>query len=163
MNATKIRLPNGEIVNLSGGGYRLAADITTESEVHTITVDEDMEGNPLEFTDFVMQILSKTNASSHQMCQVSIVQDGIKHDMPNMFQSQSSSTSFSDNWWQCVWNSGLVVMSGKGNGGYMSIGNGVSSNYVLITPNKKITKISVHPASASINFLAGAKVKLYIR
>lgn len=62
-----------------------------------------------------------------------------------------------------MWNSGLVVMSGRGNGGYMSIGNGVSSNYVLITPNKKITKISVNPASAQINFLAGAKVKLYVR
>ena len=147
----------------SGGGYRLAADITTESEVHTITIDKDTEGNQLEFTDFVMQILSNTNKSSHQLCQVSIVQDGIKHDMPNMFQSQSSSTSLSDNWWQCVWNSGLVVMSGRGNGGYMSIGNGVSSNYVLITPNKKITKIIIKPASAQVNFLAGAKVKLYIR
>lgn len=110
-----------------------------------------------------MKILSKTNASSHQMCQVNIAQGDVGHFMPNMFKSQSSSTSLNDNWWQCVWNSGLVVMSGIGNGGYMSIGNGVSSNYVLITPNKKITKISVNPASAQINFMAGAKIKLYVR
>lgn len=163
-NVNKIKLPDGSVLDIGGGGeYRLAADITTKSEVHTITIDEDTEGNQLEFTDFVMRILSRTNASSHQMCQVSIVQDEIKHDMPNMFQSQSSSTSFNDNWWQCVWNSGLVVMSGMGNGSYMSIGNGRSSNYVLITPNKKITKIIVNPASAQVNFLAGAKVKLYVR
>ena len=161
-NVSKIKLPDGSVLD-SGGGYRLAADITTESEVHTITIDEDMEGNPLEFTDFVMKILSNTNASSHQVCQVSIVQDGIKHNMPNMFQSQSSSTSLSNSWWQCVWNSGLVVTSGRGNGGYMSIGSGSSSNYVLITPNKKITKIIINPASSQVNFLAGAKVKLYIR
>lgn len=163
MNATKIRLPNGETVNLSGGGYRLAADITTESDVHAITINEDTEGNPLEFTDFILQILSNTNASSHQMCQVNIKQGDTGHSMPNMFQSQSSSTALNDNWWQCVWNSGLVVMSGKGNGGYMSIGNGVSSNHVLLTPNEKITKIVVSPATGQVDFLAGAKVKLYIR
>lgn len=161
-NVSKIKLPDGSVLDI-GGGYRLAADITTESEVHAITIDKDTEGNQLEFTDFVMQILSNTNASSHQLCQVSIVQDGIKHDMPNLLQSQSSSTSLSDNWWQCVWNSGLVVMSGRGNGGYMSIGNGASSNYVLLTPNEKITKISVYPASAQVDFLAGARVKLYVR
>lgn len=164
--AQRIQLPDGSTVNLPRGGvepYQKIADITTESEVHAITINEDMEGNPLEFTDFVMKILSVTTATSHQLCNVKITQDGVTREMPNMFQSQSSSTSLNDNWWQCVWNSGLVVMSGRGNGGYMSIGNVVSSNYVLITPNKKITKISVSPASAQINFMAGAKIKLYVR
>lgn len=122
-----------------------------------------MEGNPLEFTDFVMKILSKTNASSYQLCHVKIIQDGVTHDMPNMFQSQKSDTSLNNNWWQCVWNSGLVVMSGRGNGGYQSIGSGVSSNYVILDSDKKITQISVCPASAQSNFMAGAKIKLYVR
>ena len=161
-NINKIKMPDGSILDI-GGGYRLAANITTESEVHTITVNEDIEGNPLEFTDFVMQILSVTTATSHQLCHVKIIQDGVTHDMPNMFQSQKSGTSLNNNWWQCVWNSGLVVMSGKGNGGYQSIGSGVSSNYVILDSDKKITQISVHPASAQINFMAGAKLKLYVR
>lgn len=161
-SVSKIKMPDGSILDI-GGGYRLAADITTESEVHTITVDEDMEGNPLEFTDFVMRILSNTTAASHQLCHVKITQDGVVHDMPNMFQSQKSDTSLNNNWWQCVWNSGLVVMSGRGNGGYQSIGSGASSNYVILDSDKKITQISVHPAYAQVNFLAGAKLKLYVR
>ena len=154
---------SGQEYSLAGGVYRLAADITTKSEVHTITFNEDMEGNPLEFTDFVLKILSKTNAASHKLCHVNIIQDGVMLEMPNMFQSQKSDTSLNNNWWQCVWNSGLVVMSGRGNGGYQSIGNGVSSNYVILDSDKKITQISVHPTSAQINFMAGAKVKLYVR
>lgn len=43
MNATKIRLPNGETVNLSGGGYELVHSETLQEEAKTLAVGGDLD------------------------------------------------------------------------------------------------------------------------
>lgn len=169
--------PEDPILNLgipqgdpgSGGGeakeWRLIADITIEENLHSVEVSQDMEGNPFEIDDLVCQILSVNDGETGDaQGQLKITQGEETKTFVNLFTSFKNTVSLTNNFWQCVFNSGLVMIGGKANGAYASISsnNSISCQYFLV-PNTKISKIVFTLAGATQNFVAGAHFKVYGR
>lgn len=148
MNATKIRLPNGETVNLSGGGYELVASVKTEEEVSRIALSG-FEANEL----LILMHLKKVGTESF----VPVLSLNGKWTAGGAYMNISS--SLTNTYFQHL---GAYVYAKDGNVMIDMLHNN-SINVIFNNPNyEKITSVEIEKTGTP-NYAIGCEVLVYAR